>query len=59
MLVVRWRRSGEGWSEPQEFEDDRLQELMDRANKAFGDPDRILGGPHEYVPAPHGTKKRR
>ena len=59
MIVVRHRRSGEDWSEPQEFSDDRLQELMDRANAAFGDPGKTLGGPNEHVPAPTRAKRRR
>lgn len=45
-IVMRYRKTGEEWQE-REYPDDRLQELMDRANAVFGDPSKILGGPSE------------
>jgi hypothetical protein len=48
VILVRWREKvGNEWDEWQEreFTDDRLQELMDRAWKKYGDPTLILGGP--------------
>ncbi len=45
MLIVSWRKSGEEL-QTKEYPDDRLQELMDRANATFGNPERDLtGGP--------------
>lgn len=60
MIYVRWRKAGdEQWSE-REYPDDMLQTLMDRANKAFGDPEKNLGGPVEaLVPVPIRKPGRR
>ena len=69
MLIVSWRKSGEEL-QTKEYEDDRLQELMDRANATFGNPERDLtGGPNmssasnaglQSIPKQHRqTSKRR
>lgn len=50
MLTVRWRLAGEDWQE-REYHDDRLQEVMDRANQRFGNPAIDLGGPVEAEPS--------
>ena len=44
MILVTWRKAGEP-EQSREYPDDRLQELMDRANLTFGSPGLILGGP--------------
>jgi hypothetical protein len=44
MIVVTWRKAGQS-EESREYPDDRLQELMDRANAVFGTPGLILDGP--------------
>jgi len=38
MILVTWRFPGKP-EESREYPDERLQELLDRAWKAFGDPD--------------------
>lgn len=43
-IEVRYRKTGEEWT-LRTYPDDMLQELMDRANAAFGDPTKDLGGP--------------
>lgn len=44
MILVTWKKSGEP-EQSKEYPDDRLQELMDRANATFGNPALILDGP--------------
>lgn len=61
MIVVTWRKSGEQ-EQSREYPDDRLQELMDRACKTFGNPALILDGPStktESGPISVLTKKPR
>lgn len=45
MILVTWHKSGEP-EQSREYPDDRLQELMDRANQTFGTPGLILDGPN-------------
>jgi hypothetical protein len=45
MIVLTWKKAGEP-EQSREYPDDRLQDLMDRANAAFGTPGLILDGPN-------------
>jgi hypothetical protein len=47
-ILVTWRKAGEP-EQSREYPDDRLQDLMDRANAAFGTPGLILDGPSTKV----------
>lgn len=53
---MTFRRTGEAEASTSEYADDRLQELMDRANQAFGDPTKILGGPSMTPPKNNGSE---
>lgn len=57
MLIVSWQKSGE-LPQTKEYPDDRLQELMDRANATFGDPSRDLTtGPVMSKPSDSGLEQ--
>lgn len=61
MIVVTWRKTGDP-ERSKEYPDERLQELMDRANATFGVPGLILDGPStktESGPISQVTKKPR
>lgn len=45
-ILVAFRKTGSDWDH-REYADDMLQTLMDRANQAFGDPNKYLGGPSD------------
>jgi hypothetical protein len=60
VILVRWREKvGNEWDEWQEreFTDDRLQELLDRAWKKYGNPDLIQGGPNTSAESGSGFTK--
>ena len=40
-IYVRWRLTGQEWQE-KEYPDERLDEILERAWRAFGDPTRDL-----------------
>ena len=61
MILVTWRKPGEP-EQSREYTDERLQELMDRANATFGNPALILDGPSTKTESEFGLQliqKRR
>ncbi len=63
VMIVRIRRPGVGDVRIEvPYTDDKLQQLMDRANAEFGDPTKQLGGPEPVqakpVPPPGGRRRR-
>ena len=53
MIVLTWKLPGQP-EQVKEYPDDRLQELMDRANAKFGAP-RVLAGPITAPPKDIGS----
>ena len=60
MLLVTWRLMGLdgklGPEESREYPEEQLQELMDRINRKFGNPDITLDGPCTQEPKDGGLQ---
>lgn len=52
-------KDGEAWSGPYRYSLDRLQEVMDRANAKFGNPEVDLGGPEIISEPPRQLPRTR
>ena len=58
-LLVVYKRTGDEFTRPPaKIDFDKLQDTMDRCNREFGDPSKVLGGPKLPTVAVQ-TKKRR